>query len=138
MTVAALRSATGGAAAAVLARCFDGADVPIMGAALLAEHEDVLSRPELWADVPVTREERELILDALCSVARWQPVWFLWRPNLPDEHDNHGLELAVAGGACHLVTSNPRDFGGELHFGWPAIVTPVEHLRKANDEDDPI
>jgi hypothetical protein len=34
---------------------------------------------------------------------------FLWRPNLPDEADNHVIELAVAGGASAVVTNNVRD-----------------------------
>jgi predicted nucleic acid-binding protein len=47
-------------------------------------------------------------------------VYDTWRPNLPDEGDNHILELAVAGGAEIIVTQNTRDFqSGALLF--PAI-----------------
>ena len=136
--VSALRSKGGGAAAGVLERCFDGADVPIMGAALLAEHEDVIRREDLWKGVPATLEERETILDTLCSVARWQAVWFLGRPNLSDEKDNHVLELAVVGGAQHLVTANADDFAGELRFEYPKIVNPAQHLKTVNHEDDSV
>ena len=50
------------------------------------------------------------LVDALMSVSNWMPVYFLWRPNLADEGDNHVLELAVAGGAEVIITANKRDF----------------------------
>jgi hypothetical protein len=28
-------------------------------------------------------------LDAFLSVCHWQKVYYAWRPNLPDEADNH-------------------------------------------------
>jgi predicted nucleic acid-binding protein len=36
-------------------------------------------------------------------------VYHAWRPNLPDEADNHLLELAVAAQADAIVTRNLRD-----------------------------
>jgi len=55
----------------------------------------------------------------------------LWRPNLPDEGDNHVLELAVAGSAQTIVTSNVRDFQrGELRFPDLEILTPRQFMEK--------
>ena len=48
---------------------------------------------------PLTASERRALFDALLSVSEWIKVYYLWRPNLPDEGDNHLIELAVAGGA---------------------------------------
>ena len=73
---------------------------------------------------------RGALLDDFCAAAIWQPIYFRWRPNLPDADDDHALELAIAGGVEHLVTHNTRDFGrGELRFALPRVVTPAQHLR---------
>jgi len=62
---------------------------------------------------------------------RWTRIYFLWRPNLRDESDNHLVELAVAGGAEAVVTRNKRDFrGAELKFENLAVLTPAECLRR--------
>ena len=101
-----------------------------MGAALFAEYEDVLARERLFRESALTQTERELLLDAFLSVCRWTRIYFLWRPNVPDESDNHLVELAVAGGAEAIVTRNVRDFERmELRFARLAIVQPEEFLQ---------
>lgn len=127
--VAALRRPEG-ASAEVLDRCLARADQAVMGAALFAEYEELVQRESLWQGVPVTAAEREALLDDFCAAAIWQPVYFRWRPNLPDAADDHVLELAIAGGVEHLVTHSLRDFGqGELKFTSPRVVTPAQHLQ---------
>jgi predicted nucleic acid-binding protein len=101
------------------------------GAALFAEYEELVQRKSLWRKVPVTAE-REALLDDFCAAVRWQPIYFRWRPNLPDADDDHVLELAIAGGVEHLVTHNTRDFNrSELKFASPLVVTPAQHLNIA-------
>jgi predicted nucleic acid-binding protein len=127
--VAALRSQEG-ASAEVLDRCLARDDQAVMGAALFAEYEELVQRESLWRDVPVTTAERETLLDDFCAAAVWQPIYFRWRPNLPDADDDHVLELAIAGGVEHLVTHNTRHFSrGELKFASPRAVTPAQHLK---------
>jgi predicted nucleic acid-binding protein len=127
--VAALRSLEG-ASARVLDRALALVDQAYLGTALLLEYEDIIHREPLWLGVPVSLGERETLLDDFCAAALWQPVYFRWRPNLPDPGDDLVLELAIACGAEHLVTHNARDFQrGELYFGWPRIVTPAQHLK---------
>jgi predicted nucleic acid-binding protein len=127
--VAALRSQEG-ASAEVLDRCLSLEDQAVMGANLLAEYEELIHRESLWRGLPVTVKERETLLDDFCAAAIWHPVYFRWRPNLPDADDDHVLELAIASGAEHLVTHNTRDLArGELKFTVPRVVTPAQHLK---------
>jgi len=139
--VAALRTG-GGASRAVFRLCLKRRCQPLMGQKLLTEFEDVLGRAELFRASPLTAKEREELLDALLSVCEWVPVFFLWRPNLPDEGDNHLIELAVAGMAAALVTQNVRDLRqGELRFPQLSIQTPAEFMtrwrKQYGNDDDP-
>jgi uncharacterized protein len=125
--VGALLSATG-ANREILRRCLMGMYQPLMGAGLLAEMEDTLQR-ELMKKSPVSATEREALFAAFLSVCRWTNIYYLWRPNLRDEGDNHVLELAIAGGAAAIITNNVRDFaGGELKFPSVEIATPLQFL----------
>jgi putative PIN family toxin of toxin-antitoxin system len=83
---------------------------PVFSAALFAEYEDVLARKSLFTRSPLDASEREALFDALLSVSEWVRIHFLWRPNLPDEADNHVIELAVASAAKALITANLADF----------------------------
>jgi predicted nucleic acid-binding protein len=82
--------------------------------------------------------EREALLDDFLAVCVWQRVYFTWRPNLRDEGDNHLMELALAGGAEAIITSNIRDFqGGELRFPRPRVIQPQSWLKELrNDHTD--
>ena len=104
---------------------------PIMGAALYCGYEDVLGREALWANGLLEKAEREQLFDALMHVSIWVQIYYLWRPNLPDEGDNHLLELAVAGGADAIITANKKDLDrGELRFPSIRIQTAGEFLER--------
>jgi predicted nucleic acid-binding protein len=120
--VAALRSSEGGSRR-VVRGCFGGAYEPLLGPALLAEYEYASAS----SGVPDWRD----FLDALASVGRWVNVYYLWRPNLRDETDNHLVELGVAGGATAIVTHNVRDLrSGELLFPGVRVLSPAVFLRE--------
>ena len=111
-----------------------------MGEALYREYESVLSRERLFRGCALDPRERMALLDAFLSVCRWTRVYFSWRPNVPDEADNHVVELAVAGGATAIVTRNVRDFARmELRFARLAVLDPRELLKGDRDgnADDP-
>ena len=73
---------------------------------------------------------RDALFEALLKVSEWTPIYFLWRPNLPDEGDNHVLELAVAGGARAIITGNIRDFArGEIAFPGVKVCTTGAYLN---------
>ena len=114
----------------VLRECLRGKAKPLMGAALFHEYEDLLGRSELMAKSPLSASDRQTLFDAFLSVAEWMKVYFLWRPNLPDEADNHLIELALAGSAETIVTNNLRDLqGGELRFPGLKIQSPRQFLE---------
>ncbi|MDZ8054893.1 MAG: PIN domain-containing protein [Aulosira sp. ZfuCHP01] len=57
-------------------------------------------------------------------------IYYLWRPNLKDEADNHLIELAVAGNAQIIATHNVKDFqNSELLFPNLSILKPEEIIR---------
>ena len=120
-----------GASCRVVEACLAQRFQPLMGAALLAEYEDVLGRAPLFAKSRLSTVERSELLDIFLATCRWTRIYYGWRPNLRDEGDNHLVELAVAGGASHVVTHNLRDLKNmELNFDGLTVVTPTQLLAK--------
>jgi putative PIN family toxin of toxin-antitoxin system len=119
-----------GASSAVIAACLRGECAPLMGAALFAEYEDVLARSDLFKRSRLSASERSELFDIFVAHCQWTRIYFGWRPNLRDEADNHLIELAVAGGATHIVTRNIRHVARmELRFPHLSVVTPEQFLK---------
>jgi predicted nucleic acid-binding protein len=105
-----------------------GSVQPLFGNALWWEYRDLMQRP-VWG-VEMAAAERVQILSALAKRGRWVTIYFGWRPNLPDESDNHLIELAIAGGGATIITHNLRDFRrGDLQLGI-RVVTPAQFLEE--------
>ena len=120
----------GGSARAALRACLNAHYQPVLGPALLAEYEDVLGRTDLFADSVLSAKERGEVLDGFLNRCQWVEVFYAWRPNLPDEADNHLIELAVAAQADAIVTRNLRDVSrGELKFPTLRVLTPEQCLE---------
>ncbi len=113
-----------------LLRAFlEGRLQPLMGQTLFLEYEDVLGREAIYGRSPLPAVERRELWEAFLGVCEWVHVYYLWRPNLRDEGDNHVLELAVAGCAEAIVTHNAADFRlADLRFPDVRIVTPKDYL----------
>lgn len=128
-----------GASCEVVATCIKQEHIPLMGTALYSEYEDVLSRASLFKKSRLSNDERGELLNIFLSECRWTRIYFGWRPNLQDEGDNHLVELAVAGGASHIVTRNIRDLNStEFIFPEISVVTPekfLEEMRHGNGND---
>ena len=120
----------GGTARAVLRGCLTMQYQPVLGPALLAEYEDVLGRAEPFTSSVLPPKERNEVFDGFLNRCRWVEVFYAWRPDLPDEADNHLIELAVAAQADVIVTRNLRDVShGELKFPALRVCTPEQCLE---------
>ena len=120
----------GGASRAVLRLCLQGEVQPLIGVALFAEMEDVLSREELFRNSKLTTGERQDLFAAFLSVTQWVPIYYTWRPNLRDEADNHVIDLAIAGNAEYIITKNTRDFASmDLKFPDLTLATAATFME---------
>lgn len=120
----------GGPAREVIRQCWQGKYRPLMGNTLFTEYESVIGREEIKARCPLTEEETRELFAALIAVCEWVSIYYLWRPNLKDEADNHLIELAIAGNASILVTNNTRDFQNtELLFPDLSILKPEDLIQ---------
>jgi predicted nucleic acid-binding protein len=125
--VAGMRS-SGGASRLVLRKALTSDFQPLFGNALWMEYMDLMGR-DVWGSES-TIQEREAVLAALAQKGRWVNIYYAWRPNLPDEGDNHLVELAIAGGSNTIVTHNVKDpRTGELHFTGLDVLLPTEFLE---------
>ena len=128
--ISALRSARG-KNRDIIRLCLQRELRPLIGTSLFMEMEDVIGRTELFTDCPISDHERKALFYAFISVCQWTHVYYLWRPNLSDEGDNHVMELAVAGGAEAIVTNNLKHFkSGELLFPEIKIMRPSEYIKE--------
>ncbi len=82
----------------------------VVSTTLLFEYEDVLYRKQ--AELGLSDQDIDAVLDNLCDVGDHQRIYFLWRPCLPDPKDDHVLEVAVASHTPTIVTHNIKDFKG--------------------------
>lgn len=121
----------GGPSRQVVRACLEDRLQPLMGASLFAEYESVPARARLFEQTPLEPAEREALLDAFLSTCRWVRIYYIWRPNLRDEADNHVVELAVAGGATVIVTQNLRDFSDtQLRFPQIRVLHPRDLVQE--------
>ena len=82
------------------------------------------------ADAQNSRTTRRVHVVFLAT-CEWTRVYYVWRPNLPDEADNHLVELAVAGGANYIVTRNLRDLTrGEFSFPLLRMLSPEDFMKE--------
>ncbi len=119
-----------GPARELVRRCLKRLYKPLISNTLFLEYEEVTNRSHILEQCPLTQPEVRELLNAYYSVCEWVPIYYLWRPNLPDEGDNFLIELAVAGNAHCVVTNNIRDLKrSELTFPDLYVMTPEQLLR---------
>ncbi|WP_041463617.1 putative toxin-antitoxin system toxin component, PIN family [Chroococcidiopsis thermalis] len=119
-----------GASRELLRQCLLGWYQPLMGNALFCEYEQVINREEILHSCPLSAEEIQVLTSAFMSVCEWTRIYYLWRPNLRDEADNHLIELAIAGNARIIATHNVKDLRQtELIFPEVLIKKPGEIIN---------
>lgn len=115
----------------VIQLTLDGVLRPLVGTALFLEYEAVLSREFVQRKSRLSSGEREELLDIFLAQCLWTPIYFGWRPHLPDEADNHLYELAIAGHAEKIITSNLTDLNRpQLRFDHLLICSPEQFLEE--------
>ncbi len=122
---AALRSSSG-ASYQILLAAERGDFQMALSVPLLAEYDDVSSRPDMGVSIPMSAVEA--ILRRIAQVAHKQQIYFLWRPILPDPKDDMVLEVAIASGATHIVTFNRKDLRLASQFGI-TVLPPADFIR---------
>jgi len=116
-----------GASFKVLQAVEEGRLKMVLSTTLLFEYEDILKRNQ--ADLGLSNQEIEEVLDYFCMKSEHRKIYFLWRPRLPDPKDDHLLELAIASGTKFIVTHNTKDFVEAEKFGIRAI-TPKQLMEE--------
>ena len=101
-----------------------------LSVALALEYEQLAKRKCVEGEV--TERLIDDILDRLFFRCRRRPVFYRWRPFLPDPKDDFVLEVAVESQCDFIVTFNTKDFVGVEQFGI-AAVTPKEFLMKIGE-----
>ena len=116
-----------GANRKLLELCLKGEFNPLISYSLFSEYEDLINRPSILKLCKRSPEEINILFDGLLGVCELVKIYYLWRPNLVDEGDNHLVELAIAGNAQILVTNNIKDFQqSQLKFPQLQIKQPKE------------
>ena len=93
---------------------------------LVLEYEQTLKRVCMGGRL--SGNDIESVVQFLCANANLRPIFYLWRPLLPDPKDHFVLELAVESRADFLLTFNTRDFVGAERFGI-RVISPREFLE---------
>ncbi|MFN5471795.1 MAG: putative toxin-antitoxin system toxin component, PIN family [Pseudanabaena sp.] len=120
-----------GASRELIRLCLQGEYQPLMGHNLFLEYESVILREEIITQCTLTKQEIFTLIDAFMSVCQWIDIYYLWRPNLRDEADNHLIELAIAGNAQIIATKNIKDFlNSDLIFPNLSILKPEQIVRR--------
>lgn len=123
--IAALRSSSG-ASFQILLAAGRGEFQLALSVPLLAEYDDVSTRPS--SGIPIPASAVHSIVGRLASIAHKQRIYYLWRPLLPDPKDDMVLELAIASGATHIVTFNHKDFRPASQFGI-TVLAPFQFIQ---------
>lgn len=97
---------------------------------LMLEYEAVLTREEQLDASGLSRDDVQVLLDAVAAVSEPVRLAYLWRPLLPDPQDDMLLETAANGHADVLVTLNRRHFEPAIAGFAIDVALPADALER--------
>jgi len=101
------------------------------------EYYDVLVRKKNLEQLNLSLNDVEDFLDLLALLSQKHEIYFLLRPNLPDENDNIFVECAFASNSEFLITGNTKDFKKSQLKGFKfKLVTPNEFYKLWSSENE--
>lgn len=98
--------------------------------ALVFEYEEILKREQ--AQLGLSLEDINNVIEALCVIANKRSIFYLWRPILNDPDDDFLVDLAVECQADYIITYNQKDLQPAETFGIK-IVTPKQFLQEMRE-----
>jgi len=94
---------------------------------LIHEYEEILKANR--AELGLSLDDVDQLLNALCARAEEWPLAHGWQPILHDPDDEPLVQLAVESGADCIITHNVRDLAPARPFGI-GVLKPREFLAK--------
>ena len=118
----------GSAAYRLLMQVLGGRVPLILTQPIVAEYEDVFSRPAVQRLTGLSIEQGQDLIELLIARAYKTQTAFSWRPNLRDEDDNRFVEAAIHTAAI-IVTYDIDDFARSdlVQYGW-CVMKPFDYL----------
>ena len=100
--------------------------------ALMYEYEEILK--DASKGLGLTLQDVDLAINAICNIANFHPIFFLWRPMLKDADDEFLVDLAFNAQADFIITYNQKDLQAVEKFGIQ-VVTPKQFLQIVGEID---
>lgn len=100
--------------------------------ALMYEYEEILK--DASKGLGLTLQDVDLAIAAICNIANFHPIFFLWRPMLKDADDEFLVDLAFKAQADFIITYNQKDLQAVEKFGIQ-VVTPKQFLQIVGEID---
>jgi predicted nucleic acid-binding protein len=116
-----------GAAFEIFAKLRRGHWLLVLSNHLLFEYEEVGKRHA--AEMALTHDDIDHVLDALCAAAEHHQLEAAWIPRLDDPDDEPLLPMAVEARVPIIVTRNKRHLKPAETFGIE-VLTPAEFLAR--------
>jgi len=98
--------------------------------ALVFEYEEILKRQQ--AELGLSLEDIDNIIEALCAIANKRSIFYLWRPLSNDPDDDFLLDLALEAQADYIITYNRKDLQPASKFGIK-VITPKQFLQSIGE-----